>query len=141
MTRMIFMADGSPLRSGKSERPVPWTGRRRYPRTLAPVAWSRRARGSCPHRAPREGSGLDELVPDLVHRHDERLRKARAQLGAQIGHVRVHGARGDSEVLVDAPDLLEQLLARHGAPAVLDQILEQLELFERKRHLLAGFVC
>src|SRR5439155_1203852 len=61
-------------------------------------------------------------------------------LAAEIRDVRVHGARGHAELLVDAPDLLEQLLAAHGATAVLDQVLEELELLERERHLLAGLV-
>ena len=54
---------------------------------------------------------LDELVADLVDRDDERLREPGAELGAQVRDVRVHGAGRDPQILVDAPDLLEQLLA------------------------------
>ena len=66
--------------------------------------------------------------------------KPGAELGAQVRDVRVDRAGRDAQLLVDAPDLLEQLLARHGAAAVLDQVLEQLELLERERHLLAALV-
>ena len=65
---------------------------------------------------------LHELVAHLVHRDDERLLEARAQLAAQVRDVGVHGARRHPQLLVHAPDLLEQLLARHGAPAVLDDM-------------------
>src|SRR5258706_4390792 len=79
------------------------------------------------------GSRLDELVAHLVHGDDEGLLEALSELGAQVRDVGVHGARGDAEILVHAPDLLEQLFARDGASAVLDQVLEQLKFLVGER--------
>src|SRR4051812_49193143 len=88
----------------------------------------------------RPGSGRtralrDELVAEAVDREDvPRVLLVLFELAAQLHDEVVDGARGRR--CLDAPDLLEQLVARDGLLGALAQELQDLELVERQA--LAG---
>src|SRR5262245_5972215 len=61
-----------------------------------------------------------------------RLGRIALDLAPQLRDVNVYRARLDAEVLPVAPHLREQLLARHRAVLVREQVLEDLELATRE---------
>src|SRR5450830_1514272 len=70
-----------------------------------------------------------EPVADVAHGADELLVLG-TELGAQPAHVDIDGA--SAPVVVVAPDFLQQLRASEHPTGVLNEVLDQLELFVRE---------
>src|SRR5689334_18512563 len=82
-------------------------------------------------RAPHEGLLRHELVAEAVDREDvPRALLVLLELAAQLDDEVVDGAAGRRSL--DAPHLLEQLVARDGLVGLLAQELQHLELVERQ---------
>src|SRR5579875_3511703 len=79
-----------------------------------------------------------EAVADAAHGGDERRpRGVRLDLRAQALHVDVERLRVAD--VVEAPDAVDQAVARHHPARVEEEVLEQLELLEGEAHLLAPY--
>src|SRR5215469_10278054 len=74
-----------------------------------------------------------KLVPEAGHRNDHRrLLGIAFQLLAQAADVNIHGSR--ERILVVAPDVLEQDLARKRRAAILYEVAQEAKLAGGKRH-------